>query len=278
MNRSLVFCLLALLPELLVAHESPSHNLKQLERHLAETPDDPELLRQKAALLLNRHPKMAAKVVAKLMRIAPENPDNRLLQAQVDALLGEPAQALDEANSLVAAHPKFFPAWNFLAGLHEAVGRRDEAIAAKLRYLELVPKPDPSDVLACAGWLRDRGQPGDPEAAVRVLDRGLSRLGCLTGLHEMAIGIELANGGTDSALRRVDVLEARYRPTVALSLRRADILEKAGRHPEAAAACDSALALLDLAPPARRKTAAFKEQFDAVGQRKSENLAKASNG
>lgn len=275
--RTLVFTALLMLPTATsFAHESPSHNLKQLELHLAETPDDPDLLRQKAAILLEkRHPKMAAKVVRKLMESAPDVPENRLLQVRLDAASGEDAQALTDASALVESHPKFAPGWNTLADLEATAGSRDKAIAAKSRYLELQPKPDPSDVMTCAGWLRDRAGSGDAQAAIKVLDRGLARLGCLTGFHEMAISLEMGTGDYDSALRRIDVLEARYRPTVALSLRRADILEKACRYPAAAAACDSALALLDLQSPTRKATPEFKEQRDAVTRRNAENLTKA---
>lgn len=259
----------------LVAHPSPAHNLKQVEAHLLETPDDPDLLRLKANLLIERHPKMAAKLLRKLVRIDPGKPEDRMLQARVDAALGRTDEALTELGDLLKSDPGLYQGWALLSDLHESTGRRDEAISSAMEHLERSPSPSPTDVLTCAGWLHERGKPGDAETAVRLLDRGLSRIGCLTGLHEMAIGIELETGHYDSALHRIDVLEARYRPTVAFALRRADILEKAGRPDQAADACDSAIALLDLAPASRKKTEAFQQELEAVVIRKAANDAKA---
>ena len=130
-------------------------------------------------------------------------------------------------------------------------------------------------MMGCAAWLRERGKPGDAEAAVSILDAGLAKLGCLAGLHHAAIAIELPLGRHDSALRRIDALVARYRPSPDLSLRRAEILENAGRYREAAAACGDALALLD-ALPARRKTGtAYAGRVEALAKRRQDNLARA---
>jgi hypothetical protein len=132
--------------------------------------------------------------------------------------------------------------------------------------------------MTCATWLRERGNPGDSEAALEILDRGLARLGCLSGLHYAAIVIELELGHHDSSLRRIDALTARYRPSVDLAMRRTEILEKAGRHREAAESCDSALALLEALPGNRKKNAPYQEQVAAITKRKTDNLKKAGNG
>lgn len=119
-----------------------------------------------------------------------------------------------------------------------------------------------------------RGETTDATEAITVLDQGLAKLGVLTGLHQKAIQLEVALGHYDSALRRVDVMTARFRPSVAFSLQRADILESAGRFKEAAASCDSALALLDIMPTWRKADAAWKQQFEMVSQRKAKNLVR----
>lgn len=267
--------LLLLLSLPLRAHPDPRHTLEQLDEHLAAAPDDPELLRQKAAALLDtRSPDLATEVVAKLLQQDADLPANRLLDARVAIARGENPAALAKAEALVAAHPEFAGGWDLLAATRAAAGRQDEAIAAKLRFLELCHQPGPSDVMVGAAWLRDRGRPGDAETAIRVLDQGLARIGCLIGLQEMAIGLELGLQRYDSALRRVDALTARFRPSVALSLRRADILEAAGRFTEAAASCDAALALLDVLPAARKKSPSYTAQWEAVSRRKADNLAK----
>ena len=265
-----------LLLALASAHPDPRHTLEQLDEHLAASPDDAAILQQKTDILLSTgNPELAGPVVAKLLSLGPEDPQNLLLDARLAIANQDSATALAKANALVATHPKFAAGWDFLAGLHFDAGRRDEAITAKRRFLELEPHPGPSDVMSCAAWLRDRGQTGDAAAAITLLDQGLTRMGCLTGLHNMAIEIELRLGRYDASLRRIDALAARFRPSVDLSLRRADILEQAGRYQEAAAACDSALALLDVLPPSRKKGDLYQQRFDAVAKRKAGNLALA---
>jgi len=165
------------------------------------------------------------------------------------------------------------PGLLFLARVEDERGNSKEAIAAMRQALDLSAKPSPTDVLSCAVWL---DKSGDKTSAITALDQGLAKLGVLTGLHQKAIQLEVPLGHYDSALRRVDAMITRFRPSVAFSLQRADILESAGRFKDAAASCDSALALLDIMPVARKTDAAWKQQFEAVSLRKEKNLAQAA--
>ena len=71
---------------------------------------------------------------------------------------------------------------------------------------------------------------------------------------------------------RVAALVKKYGPSSSSSLLRADIYEAAGRHAEAAAACDSAIAMLDASvAKGDDPLTAIREQILA---RKEENLAK----
>lgn len=266
------FFVALLLPLGLSAHPDPRHTLEQLDEHLAKAPDDPELLRQKADLFLSTgNPDLARPAVDRLLALDSKNPENLLLDARACRAKKDTATRI-KAAELVKAHPKFTPGWVFLAQVEEEKGRHKEAIVAMRQALDLSAKPSPTDVLTCAGWMEKRG---DKAGAIAVLDQGLAKLGVLTGLHQKAIELELSTARYDSALRRVDTLTARFRPSVALSLQRADILESAGRFKEAAASCDSALALLDAMPASRKTGTAWKEQFQTVSQRKAKNLARA---
>jgi predicted Zn-dependent protease len=269
MKARLLTLLLPILP--LTAHPDPSHTLEHLEEHLAETPDDRALLRQKADLLLSTgHPALARPVVDRLLVMNKDRPEDLLLEART-LHAEKDATAPNKATALVTAHPRFVPGWLFLARLEDGQGRCDAAIDAMRRALDLSPKPSPSDVLACAAWLAERGDRTD---AVAVIDQGLAKLGVLAGLHQKAIAIEVELGRHDAALRRIDALAARFRPSVELSLQRADILELAGRHAEAAAACDAALALLEASPAARKGGDAHRELAAAIARRKADHLSK----
>jgi len=272
MKLSLSFLTAFLLPLVLSAHPDPSHTLEQLEEHLAQKPDDQELLRQKADLFLaTHHPELARPVVDRLLALDSKKPEHLLLDARV-CRAKKDTGTRRKAAELVKAHPRFSPGWLFLAQIEDEKGHRKEAIVAMRQALDLSSKPSPSDVMTCAAWLEKRGDKTD---AVAVLDQGVAKLGVLTGLHQKAIELEVALGHYDSALRRIDAMTARFRPSVALSLQRADILESAGRYKEAAASCDSAIALLEVMPAAKKASAAWKAQVGTVSQRKAKNLARA---
>jgi predicted Zn-dependent protease len=274
MPAKLLITLLALILPL-AAHPDPSHTLEHLNEHLAEKPDDLALLAQKAQLFLNTdHPKQARPVVEKLLKLHPTKDLVLLLEARLLLDEKKSAAAKEKATALTIAHPDFAPGWKFLSRVAEQSGDREAAITAMRRSLTLDPKPSPTDVMTCAAWLRDRAKPGDAEAAISLLDQGLAKLGVLTGLHFEAIQLETTLGRHDAALRRIDALTTRFRPSVDLSLRRATILEKAGRHQEAAAACDSALALLDLLPANSKKSPDYKSRVQETTRRKEANLAK----
>jgi predicted Zn-dependent protease len=270
------FLLALLIPAALHAHPDPSHTLAELDAHLIETPDDQETLRRKAELLLDTgNPAAASPVIGRLLVLDARHADNLLLDARLAYAKGAKDESKAKARSLLNLKPEHAEAWNFLSRLEEEGGHRDAAIAAKRRYLGLTTKPGPSDVLTCAAWLNERHGPGDDESALAILDAGLARLGCLSGLHYAAIPLELELGLHDSALRRIDVLVARYRPSVDLAMRRAQILEHARRYKEAAEACDSAIALLDALPSARKRNAAYQEVLADISKRKADNLLKA---
>lgn len=269
--------LLVLLPLVLSGHPDPRHTMGEIEAHLAQSPNDPELLRQKAGVYLDvNQPEEAAKVSALLLQLGPEDPENLLVEARITLAKGEKDSAAAKARAIVAKHPKHELAWRFLATTEELAGHRDEAIAAMRTHLDLSTHPGPGDVLTCAAWLQEGGTASDLDAAIAILDQGLARIGCLTGLHHKAIEIELGLERYDAALRRIDALTARFRPSVDLSLRRAEILERAGRFKEAAAACDDALAMLDILPAVRKQSDGFRQQFEAVSQRKAEDLGKGA--
>jgi predicted Zn-dependent protease len=272
MKRHLPLLAALLIPLVLPAHPDPSHTLEELDKHLAETPDNQELLRQKADLYLStNHPDRARPVVDRLLVLDSKQPENLLLDARICRSKKDTATR-GKAADLVKSHPKFAPGWLLLAQVEDEKGHRNDAIVALREALDLSAKPSPSDVLTCAAWLEKRG---DKTGAISVLDQGLAKLGVLTGLHQKAIELEVPLGRYDSALRRIDALTARFRPSVAYSLQRADILESAGRFKEAAASCDSALALLAVMPASRKSGAAWRDQFETVSRRKVKNLARA---
>ncbi|GAA5129169.1 tetratricopeptide repeat protein [Luteolibacter yonseiensis] len=255
----------------LSAHPDPGHTLAEIDSHLAESPDDPELLRRKAELFLQTgHVRQAIPVAVKALSISPDDPATLLLQARVSVARKNPENAITRLEEINRRFPRFADAWALMARLRHEAGNTDGAITAKLRQLETDDQPAPVDFLNAAAWLVQRAGSGDADMAVSLLDRGIGLFGNVIELQRSAIRLECSLGRHDAALRRVDTLVARYRPSVEFSLLRADIHEAAGRYRDAASACDSAIALLDIeteSPPVAQLR-------ESILRRKEENLGR----
>lgn len=272
MKHALLFAALLTFP--IAAHPDPRHTLDEIEEHLQETPNDPELLMRKADLFLQTKSfDEAAEIIAKLLESQPKNPELLMLDARLLLDLEKNEEAASKMSVLTEAHPRNAEAWRLRARAEEAREQREVAIMAMSKHMELAAKPNPGDALMAAGWLEEKG---DAAGAVKILDQCLSKVGCLSGLHQKAIGLEIGLERYDSALRRIDALEARFRPSLELSLKRAEILEKAKRFDEAANACDSALALLEAQPSAKKRGVVYQHHFQVLSTRKAENQKKAA--
>jgi hypothetical protein len=70
----------------------------------------------------------------------------------------------------------------------------------------------------------------------------------------------------------VDLLVRKYQPSASYSILRADIFEAAGRHREAASACDSAIALLSMHPRSGNAGDEVATQIATLNDRKMRNL------
>jgi|GEM_PF-3795023 len=254
-------------------HPDPAHSLAELDRHLAEAPDDAILHLRRAELLLRRnHPDTARPSVERALVLSPENPEIALLPVRLAHAEGHLPQALAKAQEATRRFPGFPPAWKWLARLRKESGDGNEAISAKLRHVSFKNAVDPGDFLTAAAWIRERNHDGDSFLALSSLDQAVGVFGPIVALQQAAIPLEISLSRHEQALVRVAALVKKYGPSSSSSLLRADIYEAAGRHAEAAAACDSAIAMLDASvAKGDDPLTAIREQILA---RKEENLAK----
>lgn len=259
------------------AHPSPSHTLDEINAHLEDSPNDPALLRDKAETLITMNRLGEARDISnQLLKAAPTEPENLYLAAKLTLLNGDSAQALAQTENLTRTTPGFAPGWNLHADLLYQATRRDEAIVAKQKYLQISETQDAAEYVTCAAWLRERGRPGDPQAAIVLLDQGVARIGVLMGLEQAAIEIDLSLKQWDSALHRLNILTARFRPSADLNVQRANILMQAGRFQEAASAYDAAIAILQASPSANRKPEQLIPRIAALQEQKQAALSKAT--
>jgi len=269
-----VISLLCALPA--AAHPDPAHSLAELDRHIAETPDDATLHLRRAELLIRRnHTKKARPSMERALALAPENPEVVLLTVRMAHTEKDLPLALSQAKETTRRFPDYAPGWKWLARIQMESGGKDEAIAAKLRHITFKDAVDPGDFLTAATWLQQRDGDGDALLALTTLDQAIVLFGPVIGLQQAAIPLEIALGRHEQALARVAALVKKYGPSASSSMLRADIFEAAGRHAEAAAACDSALALLESTATTGNEDplTAVRER---IRQRKAENLAKVN--
>jgi tetratricopeptide (TPR) repeat protein len=183
-------------------------------------------------LLESGRPRRAQAAVQRFLKAEVDHPDGLFVEAQILAKLG----------------------WGL-----KAVTFLDRAISR-------LGQPEPDHYLSRADVLAGLGKAHLPRA-VAGLDEGIQRLGPLVSLDSRAIDLDLALGRHDSALRRADrQAAATIRKDLWLA-RRADILDRAGRRPEARATRQQALGAIASLPAHvqnRKATLDLKQQLAAA--------------
>jgi len=179
----------------------------------------------------------AKEALDRFLAARPADPDALSMRARTQATLGRPAASVEDYTRAIREREKRGP---ILA---------DE-------YLER------ARVLAASG--------GHLSEALRGLDEGIARLGPLASLELYALDLELASGGYDEALARLEAVGLQSPRQEPWLVRRAEILEKAGRAAEARLTYERALAMLDAHGSRRRQTRATL----ALAQRANQGLSR----
>lgn len=253
----LVAVLMTFVASSALAHPDPKHSLQAIDADISAFPNDPQLHLTKAGILLGiGHVDDAIRSVDAAARLDEKARNLGYYEARIMQALHHEEQARARLKTFVQAEPQHADAWRLLASLAMKAGQTDEAIVAAQSLLKL-DDVLPDDFTQAAAMYLHRAGPGDDDSALQVLNLGLAKLGCLTGLHRMAMDIEVRLHRHDAALARLTQLTQRLGPHVEYETQRADILVAAGRSAEAAQACDNAIAIMDTFARERQATAAF---------------------
>jgi tetratricopeptide (TPR) repeat protein len=168
------------------------------------------------------------------------------------------AEAKATLDRFLAREPAHVEALATRAQALDALGRHREAAEDLTRAIAAVPasaRPKPSSYLDRARALERTGR---LDEAVRGLDEGLVRLGQPVTLELYAIELELARDRFDAALTRLDRIAAASDRKESWLVRRAEILERAGRGEAARQAYSDALAAIHALPAGRRSNRAVR--------------------
>ena len=241
---------LGLAPAVSFAHAGLDALDASTREELTKHPDDPNAHLARGRLLQMKGEWDAALEEFEAAATHGGNPD---LVGQARAFVyleaGFPRMAKVELDRVLARRPDLYAlvfergrAWLAIGNSEAAARDFGEAIAKG-------PKPTPEQVILRRDALVGIGK---KDEAVRALDEGMERVGHVVSLELPAVDLEMELGRWDAALARLDRLAATAPPNPLWIARRGEVLEKAGRGPEARAEYAKALRLIDARPAARR--------------------------
>lgn len=174
------------------------------------------------------------------------------------AALHKEDEALAALDLCVAATPAHFNAFAARARIRTTRGETGAGVADFDRAIALAPSPDPDLFLDRAKALT-AAKPPQLEAAAVGLRAGLALLGDIVSLGLALCDIEVQRSHFDAALAVLDRLRARSQRQETWLARRGEILLKANRPDEAAAAFREVRTSLDALPVHLRNTRAMQQ-------------------
>lgn len=215
-----------------------------------------ELYLSRARLHLQHEDWLAAH--ADIDRVAAVTPgaDVELLRGEVYLKSADFAGARKTFSGLVQREPRRSAAHSGMARVQFATGDYEAAARSFALAAECSPQPDPALFIDQSSALGNAGRPAE---ALSALDAGIKRLGPLVSLVNPAIELELAAGHIDAAIERIDALIAAQPRKEGWLVRKAEVLEKAGRSHEARVSWEKARAAFATLPEFRQRTPQLSE-------------------
>jgi tetratricopeptide (TPR) repeat protein len=254
-----VLTFMLLLPASVAAHGDLHEQIAAIARRIDESPSRADLYVRRGQLHRVHGEWEAA--LADYDRAARLDPDLSVIDfvrgvALLDA--GRPADARAALDRFLARRPDHVEAHATRARAWLGLGQPLAAAHDFSRAIALRPQPRPEYYIERARALAAAGDIHVDEA-LRGLDEGIERLGPLVTLQLYAVDLELVRARPAAALARLERMLERFGSNPTWLVRRAEILERAGRPGEARAAYASSLAALEGLAPSRRASKAVDE-------------------
>ncbi|HPG24718.1 MAG: tetratricopeptide repeat protein [Spirochaetaceae bacterium] len=238
------------------AHPSAAHRIELLTREIEASPDDPMLYLRRGQAYSNEG--MLDRALADLRR-AESLGDPALVAYEVGVALyrrGDLPGARAAFDRFLERFPQHPPALEYRARVARDAGDAASALADFEAYFALQEDPNPGDYLSAARLVQDI-EGGGAEAALRVLDRGMAKLGVIPQLQQPAIAIERARGRPAAAIARLETLAPQMGGSPDWKVEMGELLLASGRVEEARARLGEAGAQLEgLRVTAARRTLA----------------------
>ncbi len=246
-------------PAVSLADEEPHLQIEKLTQRIKQDPANADLYLTRGELhRVSSHWDLA---LADFDRVAELNPTFETIDFHRGRLMfyaGWFHRAKDTLNHFLDAYPHHTQGLIIRGRVLRKLGHPFEAAQDYSRALTLMSSPGPDLFVERAQALCEAGDEY-LDAAVEGLDEAIQRLGPLVVLASVAIDLEVKRNRYDAALDRLDQVLAQLARKERWLVRRADILQKAGRMEEAKATYQAALAAIESLPPHLRQTPASRE-------------------
>ena len=257
------------------AHPGIDEQIARIDEQLASAPDDATLYLRRGELhRIHRDFKNAEADYRTALRLDPELRVAEFCLGRLQVEAGVPVEGRATLDRYLAAHPDDPQALAFRGRALVALGEPLPAAEDFSRAILHSDPPRPEDYLERARALASAG-PEHVGRALEGLDEGLRQLGEPVTLQDYAIELELGRRNFDAALRRLDRIAAQSVRQEPWLVRKASILEAAGRVDEARAAYRQTLASIGALPAERRGNKAV-ERLEREAQQGLERLGRVA--
>ena len=246
-------CLTLLAPQYAAGHPELSVVQTAVDEQLAARPDDPTLLIRQGQLREEAQDWDGALV--SFTHALAHGADADIVgaaRAHVFLAAGFPRMAKLEYDTLLARRPDAYDLLFERGRVQVALRNVQAADQDFTRAIAAMRAPRPEHIIVHAqAWLAE----GNKEAALRALDGGITRVGPLPSLQLTAVDLDIELERYDSALARLDMLLRQTPSNEAWIVRRAEILQRAGRTDESRREFARALQQIEARPLQRRSKA-----------------------
>ncbi|MEO8218977.1 MAG: hypothetical protein ABI718_18025 [Acidobacteriota bacterium] len=252
-----LFAVASLYVSELSAHEGVHEQIARIDALISLSPADATLFLRRGELeRVRRQWEEAERDLAAAEALDPSLVVLSLARGRLELDRGNYSASLQLLTNYLRGEPKDSVALVYRATVYRALRQPAAAASDYARAIELSAQPEPE-------WYRDLSaalaESAHPEAALAALDSGIARLGPVVTLELPAIDLDLSMRNVDSALFRIDRLAAQSQRKEVWIVRRADILQAAGRGGEARSAYSEALRNIQSLPSAQRNRKATVE-------------------
>ena len=262
--RSVAACLaLSLLCALPIeGHEAIEKQIQDLNRRIAETPQDAVLFLRRGELhRVHEDWDAAAADYQTARRLDPGLLAVDLCLGRMLFEQGRPRQAREALDRFLSRRPEDVEGLRLRGRVLARLGRPADAVADYRRALAIAPPGtmDPDAYLELAEVLSASSDRKGREAALEALDRGMKDLGPIVSLALPAVDLEVDLGRFEDALKRLDAATPKSGRRESWLLKRGEILQRAGRMQEAEGAYREVLKQVAALPEGRRASPAVQE-------------------